>query len=83
MASTLSTKYVANMTSQFEREVLSALNVTECKFRDFSDRMLSYEYSEYDYQVLLARLLFLLFYEVRTLQVRNDDSQVPGRFVVL
>jgi len=38
--------------------------------------MLSYEYSEYDYQVLLARLLFLLFYEVRTLQLRNDDSQV-------
>lgn len=65
VASTLSTKYIANITNKFERNALVALNITECKYRDFSDQThIKYDYSLYEYQVLLARIVFLFIYEV-------------------
>ena len=63
--STLSTKYVGNITNKLEREVLNSLNITQCKYRDFSDQtQITDEYTLYDYRVLLARVVFLFFYEV-------------------
>lgn len=64
--STLSTKYISNVTNKFERKALIAMNITECKYRDFSEQthLDDSHYSVYDYQVLLARIVFLFVYEV-------------------
>lgn len=62
--STLSIRVTNNITNKYLRDFYSKQNITECRFRDFTEE---YQYSSVDYEVLIARLAFLVFFEVSLL----------------